>query len=209
MSFTDSHDLVCAYCTPGIADDAVNSAADLDDTLIGVKGVNASPDFVVACYTSHSQANDFYEVMLKHCNLGVDRRFVHFLDKDPSVSTQRSFNSVEILLVGYYNGAGNHFLPYMTQWQKGVEFLPKERPEDVRSNLMAFPSLKSFFRSGSPKGVRAITIIIFHIILPLVQSHRFLQIRFAFLLGFNMKVAIFACNRCCAIGRSLSLLHRG
>jgi hypothetical protein len=123
--------------------------------LIGVKELNASQDFVVACYTSHSQANEFYDVLLKHCNLGVDRRFVHFTDKAPSVNTQRSFNSVEILLVGYCNLAGGHFLPYMTAWKKGKEFLPDERPEDVRSNLMAFPALKTFFRSGTPKAVRS------------------------------------------------------
>jgi hypothetical protein len=125
----------------------VTTASDIDDALIGLKAVNSRKDFCVAVFVSHKQANDMHAVLSKHCNLGVDRRFVHFGGKTPSVTTNRSFSSVEQVLVGYNNDAGTHFLPYMTEWKKGEEYLTGIEL-DVRDNLMTVPVLQKQFRAG-------------------------------------------------------------
>jgi hypothetical protein len=70
----------------------------------------------------------------------------------PSVTTNRSFSSVEQVLVGYHNEAGSYFKPYMTAWEKGVEYLTGIEL-DVRDNLMVVPVLQKYFRSGDKKEV--------------------------------------------------------
>ena len=139
---------VCVRFTAG----EVNTASDIDDALIGIKAHNSRSAFTVVIFASHSQANEMYEVASKHCNLGVDRRYVHFTDKRPSVTTTRSFNAIEEVIVGYHNDEGKYWPPHMYAWEKGAkefsaEFLP-EYTLNPRDNLMVCPVVKKCFRSG-------------------------------------------------------------
>ena len=104
----------------------------------------------------HEGSDAMYDVLVKHCNLGVDRRFVHWANKDKSVNGDRSFSTVEQVLVGYYNEKGQFFPPHMTDWKKGSLVCGEacnKLTTDIRDNLMVIPKLKQFFHAGDKKEV--------------------------------------------------------
>lgn len=127
-----------------------NTAEDLEHVIKGVSNITTETAFTIVCFCSFAQWSEFHAVMEKYCNAGVDRRFVHFVDKQPSHLLERSFNTVECILVGFVNKSGQYRTLMQQNWKAGVEFnVFTGKDGDVRDCVMNIPSLKQQFRDSN------------------------------------------------------------
>jgi len=126
------------------ADYEPNTPADIEQVVLGVKATTSLVSFTVVVFASYAQMIPFSEMLAKHCNLGVDTRFVHWRGKQPSVNMASSTSTVEIVIVGR---VGEEMLPHMQAWEEGLRYMHADDHCDVRHNMMFCDVVKQHYRT--------------------------------------------------------------